>query len=361
MAHELTATDNVVLHRTKAWHGLGIVVEDAPTPREALTIAGLDWGVEQRTLTTQTLVVDPQTGKKKVVDVPVPGYIANYRTNNEGGELLGIVSESYCPIQNIEVADFCEALAEVSKTVKVETAGSMRGGKKVWFLCKAGSFEIGNGDENFEYLFVSNGHDGTTPYRFTPTSIRVVCSNTYHFAIGADDNYNSLGKSALVLKHTPNIKDKLEEARFALQQYSHIRVANIKTMQGLASKSATSDEFKQFFLECYTNDFGEIPTEAQIVSTLDKKEKRKLERVRQRSIDAYGSFSKRFDDEREIANASYWNAFNAYSGLIQHDRKARGSDDEDRIQRRADSNLFGLNQERTQRAMALACQKAFAV
>ena len=47
MAHEITQHDNVVLHRTPAWHGLGIVVKDAPTPIEALKIAGLDWNVEQ--------------------------------------------------------------------------------------------------------------------------------------------------------------------------------------------------------------------------------------------------------------------------------------------------------------------------
>lgn len=42
MSHEITSTDNVVLHRTSAWHGLGTVVADAPTPREALTLAGLE-------------------------------------------------------------------------------------------------------------------------------------------------------------------------------------------------------------------------------------------------------------------------------------------------------------------------------
>ena len=47
MAHEITSTDGLVLHKEEAWHGLGTIVEDAPTPQEALQIAGLDWTVKQ--------------------------------------------------------------------------------------------------------------------------------------------------------------------------------------------------------------------------------------------------------------------------------------------------------------------------
>ena len=52
MAHEITEYDNVVLHRTPAWHGLGVVVHEAPTPMEALKIAGLDWNIEQWPMTS---------------------------------------------------------------------------------------------------------------------------------------------------------------------------------------------------------------------------------------------------------------------------------------------------------------------
>ena len=33
--------------REKPWHGLGVQVMDAPTSRDALILAGLDWQVEQ--------------------------------------------------------------------------------------------------------------------------------------------------------------------------------------------------------------------------------------------------------------------------------------------------------------------------
>ena len=36
--------------REKPWHGLGVVVEDAPSSKDALNLAGLDWRVVQKPL-----------------------------------------------------------------------------------------------------------------------------------------------------------------------------------------------------------------------------------------------------------------------------------------------------------------------
>ena len=113
----------------------------------------------------------------------------------------------------------------------------------------------------------------------------------------------------------------------------------------MARVDIVEDKLVEFFRSNYERDFGEIPTNAK-----DRREELKLDRVRS----AMGSFMRRFDDEREIAGATAWNAFNAYSGLIQHDMKARGKDDADRVERRIASNLYGLNQERTQKAFAEA-------
>jgi len=83
----------------------------------------------------------------------------------------------------------------------------------------------------------------------------------------------------------------------------------------------------------------------------------KEERRRNKAMSAYNSFTRRFDDERNIAGASAWNMLNAYTGLVQHDQKTRGADDDQRVERRVESNLFGLNQARTQAAF----QRALAV
>jgi len=42
MIHEITWHDNVVSRHMPAWHGLGVVVPNAPNLMEALKIAELD-------------------------------------------------------------------------------------------------------------------------------------------------------------------------------------------------------------------------------------------------------------------------------------------------------------------------------
>lgn len=334
MAHEIEQNDGLVLHKKSAWHGLGVIVEEAPTPREALTIAGLDWGVSQR-----SLFVEDEKGEK----IEIPSHVANYRADS--GDFLGIVSDNYTVISNAEVADFCSALDEEGgNKVRVETAGSIRNGKKVWFLLKGKPFEVAKGDGMYPYVLVSNGHDGSTPFRVTPTTVRVVCSNTLHAVIPQFDT-GDLSSAAFSVRHTVNLMDRIEEARTALQRYGDAIEETRKLADELAKRDVSREEVQKFFLECYTHDFGEVPYNPR-----DKKE----ERRRDRAMSAYNSFTRRFDDEREIAGTSLWNAANAYSGLVQHDKKARGKNDLDRVRRRQESNLFGLNQDRTQSALKTA-------
>jgi len=338
MAHEITDTDNVVLHKSGAWHGLGMVVEDAPTPREALTLAGLEWGIEQR-----PLIVKGPDGN----DIEVPDHLSNWRLDTN--TFMGVTSDRYVPIQNYELADFCEALQLNDELVKVETAGSIQGGKKVWFLLKGKSFDVANGDQIFPYTLISNGHDGFSTFRGTPTTVRAVCSNTLHAIIPRDDTGELLG-SAFTFKHTVNVKDRLEDAKKMLKQYSKAIEATRGVMNRMAQRQINNEQLQKFFVEMYVEEFGEFKTNPGTKVEENRKN---------RAMEANSSFMRRFDDEKEIAGTSFWNAFNAWSGLIQHDRKSRGKDDTNRVEKRAYSNLFGLNEKRTQRALKAAYKSAF--
>lgn len=333
MSHEIDQFDGVVLHSKGAWHGLGTVVEEAPTPHKALTLAGLDWGVRQ-----ETLYVKSPNGEDYIA---VPSHVANYRADEN--ILLGVVSDGWRPVSNADMADFCSALLE-NGNVKCETAGSIRNGKRVWFLLKGEPFEIANGDVNFPYILVSNGHDGSCSFRVTPTTVRAVCSNTLHMVVPGTDT-GQLASSAIVLRHTANVMQRVEDARHALKHYQSALEETKEVANMLSHRDVNQEDVQRFFLECYTHDFGAVA---------DNPANKKEERARDRAKSAFNSFSKRFDDERSIAGASLWNCVNAYSGLVQHDKKARGKDDIDRVEKRVDSNLFGLNQTRTQDALRVA-------
>lgn len=333
MGHEICSTDNVVMHKTGAWHGMGVVVEDAPTPREALRIAGIESG----TVGLKLKAYDDE-GNEYLID----SHVANYRVDDK--RLLGIVSASYQIVQNIEVAEFCEALQITDKKVKIETAGTIRNGKRMWMLCKGESFDVANGDQMFPYLLVSNGHDGGAPFRVTPTTVRAVCSNTLHMVIPRHDT-GELLSSAFVMRHGSKIMDRMEEAKEALKNYATAQQQMREVANRLAAKLVDENDMQKFFWEAYQTEFGEIPTNPQ-----NKREENK----KNKAMSALGSFTRRFDDEKLIAGASAWNMFNAFSGMVQHDLKAKGKDDPDRIVKRVESNLFGLNQKRTQAALRLA-------
>lgn len=337
MAHEITQTDNVVLTKERAWHGLGTIVENAPTPSEALETAGLDWEVEQWPLSASN-----GEGSK----LALPSHVANVRTDTN--EVLGIVGDSYQPIQNRELAEFCESIAEGDDIVTCETAGSIRGGAKVWILLRGESLSVRDSDEIKPYICVSNGHDGKTSFRATPTTVRVVCSNTLHMVIPrreSDQLTRSLEGSFRAF-HNGNVLDKVEQAKAALKLYGKSLESTREMIDQLTAKEVNREEIQQFFLECYTRDFGSVPVNPQ-----DKQE----QRLRDRAMDACNLVMQRFEDERQLAGATAWNMFNAYSGWLQNDRPTVNWKDEGKAQERAISTkLFGVDSERTSKAFELA-------
>ena len=68
----------------------------------------------------------------------------------------------------------------------------------------------------------------------------------------------------------------------------------------------------------------------------------------------FDAVCKRFDDERELAGPTAWNAFNAYTGYVQHDRGSRLKDQAKVAEQKESSNLFGANANRTSAALTTA-------
>jgi len=323
MAHEITKTDGLVLTGKPAWHGLGMVVEQAPTPTEGLKLAGLDWQVEQSPLST---VIETPAG---MVRQTISTHVANYRSDTK--EVLAVVGKSYVPVQNQEIAAFAEALAEGDDVVKLESVGSIRSGRKVWMLLRGESFSVRSSDEIRPYLLLANGHDCSLAFKAVPTSVRVVCSNTLHAAL---PNGRSVG---YVMKHTTNVMSRVEEAKRALKLYGHHIDRQRELMNTLAAKEVTRQQIQDFWLESYQRDFGAIPTKPKTGAA---------QRTRDRALDAVNKMAERFDREKAIAGTTAWNAFNAYSGWVQHDRKTKIE--------AADNNLFGKGADRTMKSFVAA-------
>lgn len=193
MASGLMEYDWMVSAKERPWHGIGTVVEDAPTSDKAIKIAKLDWVIDQ--------VPVSANGKE------IPNYFANIRSDTK--EALGIVKGRYKVIQNTEAFDFVDGIIGNKEIeCRYETAGSIFNGRKIFLLVRLPNKEL-LGDDVENYLFFTNSHDGSSSLTAGITNIRVVCNNTLQMALrGAQRTWTC--------RHTESISGKKQQAQEAL-------------------------------------------------------------------------------------------------------------------------------------------------
>ena len=202
MAHEIDMSNgraNAAFARKSAWHNLGVVVPEAMATEDAIRHAGLDWEATLRDVAYmsgegQAILIE---GKRAVV-------------RQDTGKVLGVVGMTYQPVQNRELAAFMDAL--IGAGAKYDSAGSLYGGKKVWFNVRvADCFEVIPEDIVQPYLTVMNGHDGTTRLTAIATATRVVCANTFQLALDTADRNRTIS-----IRHDGRLMDNVQRAKETL-------------------------------------------------------------------------------------------------------------------------------------------------
>ena len=175
--------------REKPWHGLGTIVQEAPTSRDALHLAGLDWTVRQ-----EPVIYKEQDS----------GYFMNIRSTDD--KVLGVVGGRYKPVQNVDAFNFVDGL--IGDGVTYETAGSLATGKRIWLLAKMPDVKILD-DVVEPYMCLTNSHDGFGSLKVCMTPVRVVCQNTLNLALDT-------AKRSWNVRHTSSIDSKMAIAKQTL-------------------------------------------------------------------------------------------------------------------------------------------------
>ena len=236
--------------RTKPWHGLGTMVEEAPTSREALEAAGLNWQVIQKNLVTDSGIV-------------VPGFKANLRENDQ--QVLGVVSDRYKVVQNEEAFAFTDAL--LGEGVTYETAGNLQNGRRTWILAKLPARYIISGDEVTPYLVFMNSHDGSGSIKAAMTPIRVVCQNTLNLAL-------STAKRSWSTNHTGDIKGKMEDAHYTLLYADQYMAELGKAIDKLNQQKLSDRQVLEYIVSLFP--IIPIPSDQQIRNMQKMKEDMKV-------------------------------------------------------------------------------------
>lgn len=302
------------------WHGLGTILDAPPTIEEGIKAAGLDWDVKLQPL---HMVVEGE-------DMPVPGYATMRDTDRA---ILGVVGPTYKPLQNRDAFKWFQPFLD-AKAATLETAGSLRGGKRVWVMAALNRdpIEVVPGDVVRKYVMLSNSHDGTLAIRAGFSGIRVVCANTLAMA-------HSAGESKLLsIRHTKGSTEALEKVREIMDLADRRFAATAEQFRRLAAKGVTTETLKKYVQVVF-----QPKVEADLgLDIADDAAARILAKVTEFFENGQGQ-------SLPGVSGTAWAAYNAVTEYLSYER-GRSNDS------RMNSLWFGDAAKLNEKALVVACQ-----
>lgn len=291
MAHNLEIKDGKASFASTqtAWHGLGQIVKEAMTSKQAIELAGLDYEVG---LLPATFCV----GKNQ--SIVIPDKFASYRKDTNMP--LGIVGNRYEIVQNKDAFGFFDSIVG-GDLAMFETAGVLGQGERIFVSAKMPDFiRIANTDDVTEvYVLLTSSHDGSGSVIAAVTPVRVVCQNTLNAALK-----NTISRVAI--RHTTNAKKKLENAH-KLLGISHAYVAELNECFNVLAKKPILDE-----------------QVLALVAELFPSEKEESTRIQNIRTAVMKSYFEGIGQEKVLGTA--WGAFNGITHYLDHVQKYKSGD-----------------------------------
>jgi phage/plasmid-like protein (TIGR03299 family) len=284
-----------------AWHRLGTVLDKPATAAQAIKAAHLDWDVIKQPLFAG-----------EAEHYPVPGRYAVVRADDwakKKASTLGIVGESYTPVQNREAFSFFDPIVG-EKAAIYHTAGALGDGERVWVLAKLpDDIRVIGDDITEKYLLLSNSHDGNSAVQIKFTPIRVVCQNTLTLALSEGPT--------LRVPHTRDVQQRLRIAASMLNAVK-VRYGELEsTFQGMASVQVDGAMLQHYLRQVF-------PDPRQRGD-----EARYLRAQEQARTDRAGSeylFEKGQGNELRRVAGTLWAAYNGVTEYIDYRRYAKATE-----------------------------------
>jgi phage/plasmid-like protein (TIGR03299 family) len=302
MAH---LVENMAYVGQTPWHGLGNQLTANRPIEEWVIQAGLNWKIEETPV--RYLIGDRgHLGEIKAF----PDNKVLYRSDSN--EALSVVGNRYNVVQPREILEFYRDLTELSG-FELETAGSLKGGRKIWALARTGqSTALKGKDVSKAYMLLATACDGTMATTAQFTSIRVVCNNTLAVAL----NHQSTG--AVKVPHrsvfdADSVKQQLGITVSSWDQFMY-------RMKVLSDRKVKQHEAKNYLLRVFSD-----PGKAVTGNT--------NERAMNKALSLFQGEGK--GSRLASAEGTAYGLLNAVTQFVDHDRRARSPDS------RLDSAWFG--------------------
>ena len=318
MAHELSIRANgfteMAFVGQTPWHGLGQTIDPNADLNTWAVQAGMDWSIDS----APAQFVDSRGNNQ---------FIANqyvlHRSDN--GFPLSTVSNRYKPVQPNEVLEFFHDLIE-ENGFKMHTAGTLRGGKRMWALAETGKFgEISKADGIGAFLLLSTSCDRTLATTARFTTVRVVFNNKLSMAVNRENQH------CISFSHIQKFNHEIVKQKLAteVQQFgSFLEMGKV-----LRKQKMNQDHAKKFLSNLIT-------PMMQV-----KGENAKVEENR-----TYKKILALFKEEAkgvEMAGFTKWGMLNAVTEYYDHHNPARNTDS------RLDTSWFGTGEKIKNKALEI--------
>lgn len=318
--------------------------DEKMTVADGMEETGLDFEVSKRPNKVQYQGQMIKTGSYSVVRPPVEG-------DQEVRIFKGTVGENYEPIQNEDIADILDPIAE---DWPLETIGGLRHGQKIFVVLDSGTYKVGPENEEIDgYFLVTDDKAGNQSLRALYTPTRVVCMNTLQIALSEAD-------MTINIQHTSDAQDELEFYAQVMKNMQEGQEAAHEAMDELARADVQVGDVQEVLDHTYPepnmNDKARVGRQIRnsVGDTGYSQEQKKI------ALDALQRWEKRRDRQKELRDIGFkaYQNFNqrnpnqaetawaAYNAIAESESWRPGKNESTRGR----SNLLGSRGDRTAKA-----------
>lgn len=300
------------------WHGLGNQLTSHQPIEVWAQQAGMDWDIREAPVRFMTENAD---NLGAIMSFPEQKVLFRSDTNAP----LSVVSQRYKVVQPSEILEFYRDLTEISG-FELETAGILKGGRKIWALARTGqSSTLKGNDTTNAYVLLATACDGTLATTAQFTSVRVVCNNTLAVALG-----DSTG--AVKVPHSTSFDPEVVKRKLGISVSSWDGF--MYRMKNLSERKVKSTEAFNYFLRV----FSDQSKPAGLTN----------ERAMTKAMSLYEGRGK--GAELASSKGTAFGLLNSVTEFVDHERRARSVD------HRLESAWFGQGATLKQKALDQALQ-----
>ena len=265
----------------------------------------------------------------------VPGLFA-MRRKEDDKILDGVgVGERYDVLDPKEALSFFAPFFD-SKAVRFSAAGMIRDGKRYFLTATvegSSTEEVTPGDFVRGYLVMASSMDRSLLTSINFTAVRVVCNNTLSVMVGTEDE---AAIRKIRVKHTASQRATLNQIQEIVDVAQRGFTATVEQYRKLAQAPIVRED-----LERYVRIALDFPTEEAEQSTRGDNI---VERVMELAENGQGT-------NLAGTRGTLWGAYNAVTEYLSHEY-GRSED------ARVDSLMFGVNRDKSSKALELAVSMA---